>query len=191
MTTDQTGPSATGSRIDFKAAVIIVPLLLAGCTSEPPAPSSPMSRGPFVGALAKWTNFLARYPDQEAAATETIALTDEVWRRLDRVNRDVNRLPYVAESVDYWKLLTTDGGDCEDAALTKRKRLAAEGMPIGALRLALALTPDGIGHAVLIIVTDAGDYVLDNGTDAIRPWRDTPYIWMARSREGVTWEQLL
>lgn len=187
--------------------IIAAALLLAGCASrvEPLAPSSPMSRGPFVGALAKWTDFLARHPDQEAAATETIALTDEVWRRLDRVNRGVNNYPYVSDrpargvaytaaegyGLDHWDLLADAGGDCEDFALTKRKRLAAEGMPIGALRLALATIPEGIGHAVLIVVTDAGDYVLDNNTDEIRPWRDTPYVWHARAREGVTWEQLL
>ena len=40
--------------------------------------------------------------------------------------------------------------------------------------------PDGEGHAVLTVRTDEGDYVLDNLTDAIKPWEETGYRYLKR-----------
>jgi predicted transglutaminase-like cysteine proteinase len=53
--------------------------------------------------------------------------------------------------------------------ITKRSRLIGMGLPAGALRIAYAKTSSGEGHAVLIVKTNKGDYVLDNRTSSIRP----------------------
>jgi len=39
-------------------------------------------------------------------------------------------------------------------------------------------TATGTGHVVLIAVTTKGDLVLDNLTEAIRPWQTTDYHWL-------------
>jgi predicted transglutaminase-like cysteine proteinase len=70
---------------------------------------------------------------------------------------------------DVWDVDVTSG-DCEDFALTKRRALLNAGWPSAVLRIAIALTSSGEGHAVLIVTTDAGDVVLDNRTNRIKPW---------------------
>jgi predicted transglutaminase-like cysteine proteinase len=69
-------------------------------------------------------------------------------------------------------------GDCNDYAVTKRHALLRSGLPAKTLRLSTVRTSSGTGHLVLVVVTTMGDLVLDNLTDAIRPWRSTDYHWL-------------
>lgn len=78
---------------------------------------------------------------------------------------------------DEWTVDVTRG-DCEDYALSKRKRLLAMGWSSSKLRIATALTRDGTGHAVLIARLDNQDVVLDNLTGSIRPWYETEYRFL-------------
>ena len=39
-------------------------------------------------------------------------------------------------------------------------------------------TSSGIGHLVLVVATTKGDIVMDNLTEAIRPWQSTDYDWL-------------
>jgi len=82
-----------------------------------------------------------------------------------------------APGTDVWSV-DVKAGDCEDYALTKRKHLLAMGWPSGALRIAVAFTPYGEGHAVLVAKTSQGDFVLDNRTDKIKDWRATDLHWV-------------
>ncbi len=52
------------------------------------------------------------------------------------------------------------------------------GLPAKALRLSVFKTSSGIGHLVLVVITTKGDMVLDNLTEAIRPWQSTDYHWL-------------
>lgn len=78
---------------------------------------------------------------------------------------------------DIWSV-DVKAGDCEDYALTKRKHLIALGWPSRALRIAVATTPWGEGHAILVANTSQGDFVLDNRTDKIKDWRATDLHWI-------------
>jgi|GEM_PF-5033338 len=60
-------------------------------------------------------------------------------------------------------------GDCEDIALLKIGELIKRGFPDSALRLAVGITPEGEGHAVVVAKTDKGDFILDNMTSKILP----------------------
>jgi predicted transglutaminase-like cysteine proteinase len=40
------------------------------------------------------------------------------------------------------------------------------------------MTASGVGHLVLLAATTKGDLVLDNLTDAIRPWQSADYHWL-------------
>ncbi len=90
-------------------------------------------------------------------------------RLIEKVNRDVNA--YIAprndSNIDRW-VLGAAIGDCEEYVLSKRSILAKSGIALGALRIATATTGQGVGHAVLIVRTEKGDYVLDNRTDVIK-----------------------
>lgn len=122
--------------------------------------------------------------DDAGASAEPVDLTPERLATLKRVNAEVNRAIRPRPDrrgpgiVDQWSL-APDAGDCEDYALTKRHRLQAEGWPASALRLATTRTPDGAGHAVLVVRTAAGDLVLDNRTGAILPWTATDLSWIS------------
>jgi predicted transglutaminase-like cysteine proteinase len=144
------------------------------------------ARAPAPGALrdpdAAWTTRLA---DPEAAAP----LTSTLWSQAVRVNADVNRAiirrsdqaNYGVE--DRWATPLEAGsryGDCEDYVLEKRRALLAAGVPAKALHIALVTTRWGEAHAVLLLTTDRGEYVLDNLSPWIVAWNQAPYRWRTR-----------
>jgi predicted transglutaminase-like cysteine proteinase len=88
---------------------------------------------------------------------------------------------------DYWNdpvLVRGVRGDCEDFALEKRRLLVEHGVPAAALSIAIVRTRLGEEHAVLVVTTDAGDFVLDNLTYDVRPWRRAGYTWISRQGPG-------
>ena len=70
---------------------------------------------------------------------------------------------------DRWDLAEDGQGDCEDFQLLKRRLLAEAGLPRRAMRMTVVVDDKGEGHAVLMIRTAQGDFVLDNKTSAILP----------------------
>jgi Bacterial transglutaminase-like cysteine proteinase BTLCP len=60
-----------------------------------------------------------------------------------------------------------DAGDCEDYALLKKQYLKKLGFKAGLLPLAVVLNEAGEFHAVLMVLTDRGDFVLDNRRNEI------------------------
>src|SRR5262249_2496501 len=130
--------------------------------------------------------FCLHYPAEcrsNRTEDERITLTDENSDLLDRVNRGVNaaitsvQKRYNTDLQDGWTIAPAMG-DCNDYAVTKRHELHQSGLPAPALRLAMVMTAAGIGHLVLLVATTKGDLVLDNLTDAIRPWQNTGYHWL-------------
>jgi predicted transglutaminase-like cysteine proteinase len=109
-----------------------------------------------------------------------VSLSPDKMSQLKNINSSINRaIKYTSDQDDNdaWEINVTQG-DCEDYALTKRHRLLAAGWPSGALRIAVARLPNGIGHAVLVVTTDQGDYVLDNRTNEVKPWHRVNLKWL-------------
>jgi predicted transglutaminase-like cysteine proteinase len=130
--------------------------------------------------------FCLRYPsDCKSTPTENerIDLNAETSELLRSVNHGVNMSitptikGYGPELQDGWSISPVTG-DCNDYAVTKRHELLGSGLPAKALRLSVVKTSSGIGHLVLVVVTTKGDIVLDNLTEAIRPWQGTDYHWL-------------
>jgi predicted transglutaminase-like cysteine proteinase len=119
-----------------------------------------------------------------------VRLSPARWVELQDVNLAFNQaiiaLPDEAAfgRREYWTLpLSLEGvavGDCEDFALEKRRALIARGWPEDGLLLAALVAPGYGRHAVLVVVTDEGDYVLDNLHDEVRAWSSTGYDWQVR-----------
>jgi len=83
------------------------------------------------------------------------------------------------EMSEYWTC--PDGrGDCEDYVLLKRKLLLARGWPAETLLIGVALDRENLRHAVLIVATDKGDFVLDNQLSSVVAWSETGYTWEKR-----------
>lgn len=90
------------------------------------------------------------------------------------INTEVNKLPYVSDPVkyrrdDFWTSIGQSGGDCDDYAVGKLRRLVARGWPIEKLRLACCYTELDEYHAVLIVEGPEADYMLDNRLDSPVP----------------------
>ena len=117
---------------------------------------------------------------------EMISLTPETWALLRQVNERINASIWPEDDMrhygrgEYWDIPADGYGNCKDYALTKRKTLADAGLPQRALRIAIVVTPRNKRHAVLTVTTDKGDYVLDNLTDDVLPWKQTEYRWLER-----------
>lgn len=87
-----------------------------------------------------------------------------------------NNLYGVAERWTY----PVDAGDCEDYALLKQRSLVRLGVDPANLLITVVLDEKREGHAVLTVTTSHGDYVLDNRTNEIKLWNETPYVFLKR-----------
>jgi predicted transglutaminase-like cysteine proteinase len=85
--------------------------------------------------------------------------------------------------LDQWDYPTDGRGDCEDYALMKRKILLSEGFPRQALLITIVRDTHNDGHAILTAKTNRGDFVLDNLTAAVKPWREAGYHFIKRQSE--------
>ena len=133
----------------------------------------------------------ARGPAAEAPMTaELAAILDDVNRRVNRAIRPVKDHP----ARDRWSLPLADGrraGDCEDYALEKLRALVARGVPRAVLNLATAHTTWGENHAVLLVATSEGEFVLDNLDPKVRRWDETSYRWGKRQVNGAAFDWVM
>ena len=91
---------------------------------------------------------------------------EQMWA----IHGAVNTLPYVGDAekykqADFWTEITESGGDCEDYSITKLRRLIQCGWPVETLHLACCYVETGEYHAVLVVETPDGAYMLDNRID--------------------------
>lgn len=112
-------------------------------------------------------------------------LSDQRWHDLQEVNTFVNRIVIPATDLEFYQseerwALPETYGDCEDYVLLKRKWLMERGWPTSSLLITVVFDEVGDGHAVLLARTSAGELVLDNKTDSIRPWHETAYRFVKR-----------
>jgi predicted transglutaminase-like cysteine proteinase len=122
------------------------------------------------------------HPDQP----NKIQFTKALWGRLEEVNRVVNTTVKPEDDKEhygvneFWTVPVDGQGDCEDYVLAKRKMLVLLGVPEPALRITVVLDRGIVRHAVLTVVTDQGDYVLDSLKDDILTTDKADYVWVER-----------
>jgi predicted transglutaminase-like cysteine proteinase len=140
-----------------------------------------------------WVDFCRRHPQEcavDTAEAPVVALSPRIWQQIVSVNRRVNTTITAITDQEHWGVpdrwdLPTDGyGDCEDFQLLKRKLLAEGGLPRRAMRMTVVIDEKGEGHAVLMIRTDRGDFILDNQRAAILPWKETGYVFVKREGQA-------
>jgi predicted transglutaminase-like cysteine proteinase len=148
-----------------------------------------MAARPTMG----WVRFCERNPEEcavDLSEPATIKLAPKVWQTLVRINRQVNGSIKAATDKDHWGVqdrwsFAEDGyGDCEDYQLVKRRLLVEAGFPHRALRMTVVIDEDGDGHAVMMVRTDRGDYILDNRRNSVLPWHQTGYTYVKREADG-------
>lgn len=183
----------------FAALAVFAPLALAPVAEAQTLVGLPghglaaATTGP-ARAIAGWTEFCRNYAEEcEVDRNEptAVTLTPAVWQSINAVNRRVNKALVAVTDLEHWGMadrwdMAEDGrGDCEDFQLRKRNLLAASGLPRRAMRMTVVIDGKGEGHAVLTIVTNRGDLVLDNKTNAVLPWNQTGYTFVKRESQDV------
>lgn len=186
-------------KMAFRSIIILVIVALAEPASagrtlpdhESRLPSLATSTVSFGSAKAPWgwTDFCERHRDECSAVSTTpspIILTAMSWSTIERVNREVNSMIREADDLETygmeerWDYPNSGLGDCEDFALLKRKSLIELGFPKQALLMTVVTDENGMGHAILTIQTNRGDFVLDNRTNHIFDWHGTGYAFVKR-----------
>jgi predicted transglutaminase-like cysteine proteinase len=192
-----------------KTIALILLAVLAMLTTGPsqaqtlaalPTPSPAALTLAAARPLPAWAAFCQRYAAEcaiDANEPNRIALTPAIWNTIVSINRRVNKSLAAVTDQEHWGVpdrwdLAEDGsGDCEDFQLLKRKLLAETGLPRRAMRMTVVIDEKGEGHAVLTLITDRGDLILDNKTSTILPWRQTGYTFIKReSQDAVAWVSL-
>lgn len=118
-----------------------------------------------------------------------VTLTQNLWKQLLSVNAKYNQTivpetdQQLYKTVEFWTY-PNGYGDCEDYALAKRRELIQLGWPASALLMTVARQQNGEGHAVLMVRTDRGDFILDNQEGLIKLWSDTPYKYVKRQSQA-------
>jgi predicted transglutaminase-like cysteine proteinase len=127
---------------------------------------------------------------RNAKVMPAVTLTSALWQQLLAVNSFYNttiipmtdmQLYHVA---DFWTYPDSGYGDCEDYQLAKQRELIRQGWPASDLLMTVVLDRNGEGHAVLMVRTDRGDFVLDNEDGRIRLWSDTSYLFLKRQSQS-------
>ena len=126
-----------------------------------------------------------------------LQLTEARWKTLLKVNYTANSTiePLTDQEIygveERWVMPTTVG-DCEDYVLLKQKMLIQRGFSPSDLLITVVLQPNGDGHAVLVVRTDRGDFVLDNMRNKVLLWSDTEYTFLKRqsSRNAAQWVKI-
>lgn len=186
--------------VTYTAAVVIglfaVGVWTGVSISPANAAQSVRDLSPFTTPFEKanppkgWNAFCLRYMSE--CVNETIShprkvrLTEASMRAIVRVNDWVNSEIHPMTDRQHWGTINKwvypdDGyGDCKDYTLLKRRLLMEMGYPREALLVTIVWTKENHGHAVLIVRTNKGDYVLDNLTRKVLLWTQTTHDYVER-----------
>jgi predicted transglutaminase-like cysteine proteinase len=117
-----------------------------------------------------------------------LQLTQDKWDMLTTVNAYTNSKILPKSDQDLYSVAEkwtypTKSGDCEDYVLLKKRYLQGLGVSADELLITVLLDEKGEGHAVLTVVTDKGDYILDNRRDEVLRWDATNYKFLKRQSQ--------
>lgn len=151
-----------------------------------------LAAGAATSAPIGWVQFCNENPvdcAQRSPAARSVTLTSAAFAQLARINVQVNREIQQVTDLElfgveeYWTYPVDGKGDCEDLVLEKKRRLIALGVPREAMLITVVRDLNGDGHAILTVVTDRGDYVLDNFTNEVKLWHETGYRFIKRQSQ--------
>jgi len=168
--------------IPASVSVINASATIAPISQYPKLFGSTEKRSGSLKAFTKWTGMFSRFENMMKRSSGINAMQEfkqdiqgykdlPLHKMAARVNEMVNEYRYVLDSknygqTDYWATpveFFSNGGDCEDFAITKYTALRMLGVPEERLRLAIVKDMQkNIPHAVLVVYTDNGPMVMDN-----------------------------
>jgi predicted transglutaminase-like cysteine proteinase len=178
----------------MKSSTVLIAALAASIIGALPTVAEPKRITVSLGFKATqpplgWVEFCANQPNEcsgPATAPSDVVLSRDAWMDLVRVNKWVNATIKPLTDLEHWGVVEhwsypDDGyGDCEDYVLLKRQMLIQSGWPREALLITVVLDNKHQGHAVLMVTTEQGDFILDNQKNEILLWWETGYRFIKR-----------
>jgi len=143
--------------------------------------------------------YCERYSErcQYPPRSSLLELTRTTWEKVVSINTNVNITVRPMTDMEIFGVeerweLPKDSGDCEDYVLAKKQELARIGVPMGAMRVTVVYDENDGGHAVLTLVTDLGDFILDNNNNRVLRWQEAELTYIKRQKPGnlLRWESL-
>jgi len=196
------------SKNTFRFAAVSLALTITAAATQAqtqigsilPGASQPVAQVGVAKPIMGWVRFCEQNPAEctvDPSEAATIQLGAKEWSTLVRINQQVNGAIKAKTDFDHWGVedrwdFAEDGyGDCEDYQLVKRRKLVEAGFSRRALRMTVVIDEEGAGHAVMMVRTNRGDFILDNKRNAILPWHKTGYTYVKREGdEGAAWASL-
>jgi predicted transglutaminase-like cysteine proteinase len=184
--------SITGVSAASKTATVHLLAELAVPKLPTPQPKTTLTEyGKSLPPLA-YVAFCARAEGQSECNTkgsvERLIMTSDKMDQLNQVNKYVNTKIKPMSDLDqygvpdYWTYPVT-AGDCEDYQLLKKRYLVQLGFAADELLMTVVFDENGDGHAVLTIMAQDGDYILDNRRNEILLWNQTGYKFLKRESQ--------
>ena len=172
-----------------------MPIFPPSGTCESRSAITPSRVGASTPVPAGWLQFCETYVSVCGTRPSTprdLVLSREALGELTRVNTWVNHNIQPMTDTDHygmiqWWRYPDDGiGACHSYALLKRRLLIEAGLPREALLMTIVWLDHGRGegHAVITVKTDRGEFILDNLTDDILLWSNTPYFFYKRQSQS-------
>jgi len=129
-------------------------------------------------------------------------LTPEMWKTIKGANQKWNnRISYKTDMENYgkredWRVPQPDEygryfDDCDGYAAAKIKELRDDGIEAYfALCYCYPGRENPGRHAVCLVPTDYGDYILDNRHEMVFHYDDCNYKWRKREMEDGSWKKI-
>jgi len=178
--------------------IAILPSASRAEGSNDPTPRLDLPVSEIRKTYAPYASFCDRHPIScDLSGPHVVDFTADILQLLASTNAEVNQATDCRMSdkelfdlEEYWAFPKDWVGDCEDIALFKRERLVEHGLPRGAMTIAIVHHRANMSsHAVLLIETTAGTYLLNMFTDDIVLWHRAPYNFESRERPDGSWER--
>ncbi|MDD9899674.1 MAG: transglutaminase-like cysteine peptidase [Alphaproteobacteria bacterium] len=179
--------SSLAPRFQVAAASVSTPSWMRPAQREK-APRYPQMMGTYevrssdLSAFTKWTSVISRFEEQMKTRSTTPRIM--MWKshlqslrgsgaraQIEGVNDYINKVRYIEDrnnwkKSDYWATpveFFSRGGDCEDFAIAKYASLRALGYSAEQMRVMIVQDKwKNQPHAVLVVYTDEGTFILDN-----------------------------
>ena len=139
-------------------------------------------------AFTKWLEMFERFDEEMQTSSAKrmihalkIELSDyrnsSIHALAKKVDEVMNAKKYIIDNKnwgksDYWATpieFMNNGGDCEDFAIAKYVALRSMGVPDSRMRVAIVQDQKkNIPHAILVVYTEKGPYILDNQSQVMR-----------------------
>jgi len=173
-----------------KTKITVMTIAMMAISLAAPTASAASSQDAFITPKSKTStppgaaNMCSQYRWACSGKSSRQQDSNAILKLAKTVNNEVNRRIYQIDDIvqygkeDHWTLPSTRGGDCEDLVLLKKKKLVEKGVASDSLLIATVLDLNRNSHAVLVLRTQQGDYVLDSLRSRVVPWRSTGYTFL-------------